>query len=249
MRITLWAGFVYGIAAGALLGLAGCSRQEPNPNAGAMDQVQHALQRSADIQAIRNLMSKHLYYYATGQRQRELDELWATKTQGFSWGTDSGYWVDAREVKEYFVDYFESSRAKDKAATTTPAFAQITGEPVIEVSGDGYTAKGLWYAVIPPHGPGQTPVLEAYGVDFHKPLDDWKIWHFFVHREGATPPKAPGTPEGAPKPAAGGPPPPSVLPVVDLKNGPYDAKTGLLKVPVPYRAFSLTFSYGPPDKR
>jgi len=55
--------------------------------------------------------------------------------------------------------------------------------PIIEVAGDGRTAKGMWYS------PGQVTEIgsdgkpiamwmwEKYGVDFVKEGGKWKLWH------------------------------------------------------------------------
>jgi len=240
-------------------------------NAEEVAKVQRAVQRVLDLQEIQNLMSKHLYYYATGQRQRDLDELWAMTTQGVSWGSDEGYWVDARELKEYYVHYFDTVHSRELAAfsKTHPevknaenygvgaSILQANSSPIIQIAEDGYTAQGLWYPVVQvTQGPGgkQTSAegWEAYGVDFYKPNEEWKIWHFFVHRDGSPPrTQLPVPVPGAKAAESSDAPPPSVLPALDgkVKKSPYASAAGFLKVPKPYRAFSLTFSYGPPDNR
>ena len=260
LKALLW-----GLASLSILATVGCKRIDEA--SAQVAETRRAAQRNADIREIENLMSKHFYYYATGQRQRDFDELWANKTNGYSWGNDDGYWVDIMEFKPYYINYYEKVRAKEQAAgknsATLTALPQITAPPIIELSGDGYTAQGLWYAVVPSGRAGGAPVLESYGVDFYRrnpepppgaSNDDWsasgwKILHFFVHREGAViPAKAPPpAPENAPKPPDG-PPPPAVRPSLDQKKGPFEP-TGFLKVPHGYYALSRTFSYGPPDNR
>jgi len=243
---------------------AGCKRIQQNEE--QLAQAQRTVQRLADIQEIQNLMNKHLYYYATGQRQRDFDEVWANKTNGYSWGNDGGYWVDIMEFKPYYLDYFEKVSAKDRAAGKNPtaaALPQITAPPIIQLSGDGYTAQGLWRALVPSERPGGASILETYGVDFYRRNPEprpsasaaewaesgWRILHFFVHREGAVIPATapPPAPPNAPKPTEG-PPPPAVRPSLDQKHGPFEP-SGFLKVPHPYYALSLTFNYGPPDNR
>jgi hypothetical protein len=255
------------------LATIGCT----SPARKAAEQAEHAkVQRALDVQEIQNVMSKHAYYSATGQHQRELDELWTMTTQGVSWGTDEGFWVDAKQVEDYYVRYFDTVRARELAAFSKlhpevkdvkenygagTSMFQTLSTPVIEIAGDGQTAKGLWYSVgqvSQTPGGKQTPtyVWERYGVDFYKPNADWKIWHFFVHRDWSG---APG--QGWVSGPGGGPggrggageisdaPVPEVRTARDKNASPYAPPSEFLKVPQPYRTFSLTFSYGPPDNR
>ncbi len=243
-----------GLASLPSLALIGCASSAKNAEEAA--KVQRALQHAADVQAIQNLMNKHAYYFATGQHQRELDELWAMTTQGVSWGSDQGFWVDAKELKEHYVQHYDKVRAQElatfgkahpevKNAESYSAAVAIfqNATPIIEIAENGETAKGLWYPVSQvTQAPGgkQTPAegWEAYGVDFYKPNQEWKIWHFFVHRDGSAVPALSETDS-----------PPSVKPTLEPRNSPFATKTGFLKAPQPYRAFSLTFTYGPPDNR
>jgi hypothetical protein len=233
------------------------------------------LQRALDVQEIQNLMSRHAYYYAAGQRQRELDELWAMQTQGVSWGSDEGFWVDAKEVTDYYVRYFDKVRAEELEAfgKAHPEIKNVkenygagasmfltNSTPVIEVAGDGQTAKGLWYSVgqvtqTPGGKPTPMYVWEREGVDFYKPHDTWKIWHFFVHRDWSAAPGQSWVPAASASAAAAAPalipgyPMPSVKVKKDPNAGPYAPPAVFPKVPQPYRSFSQTFSYGPPDDR
>jgi hypothetical protein len=64
--------------------------------------------------------------------------------------------------------------------------------PIIEVAGDGKTAKGYWYTIgwtSGMHdGKGEAQwSFERYGIDFVKEDGDWKIWHFHVYNDFDTP--------------------------------------------------------------
>jgi len=235
----------------------------------AVEQSNALAQHALDVQEIQNVMSKHAYYYAAGERQRELDDIWAMQTQGVSWGTDEGFWVDAKEIQPYYVRYFDTVRARELAPFNKmhpevkenhgPSMFQANSNPVIEIAGDGYTAKGLWCSlgqVIQMQGgkPVPTYVWEQHGVDFYKPDKNWKIWHFFVHVDGVAAPGQSAVPgpggQGALAGLTSDAPAPSVrVPRDDKGAGPYATPSGYLKVPQPYRTFSLTFSYGPPNDR
>jgi hypothetical protein len=72
--------------------------------------------------------------------------------------------------------------------TMTPEFsAKSTGAtlhlnalttPVIEVAGDGETARAVWVC---PGMEGMTPAWMKYGCDFKKQDGEWKIWHLHVY--------------------------------------------------------------------
>jgi hypothetical protein len=50
--------------------------------------------------------------------------------------------------------------------------------PVIEVAGDGETARAVWFC---PGLEGLTPAWMKYGCDFKKQDGEWKIWHLHVY--------------------------------------------------------------------
>lgn len=131
--------------------------------------------------------------------------------------------------------------------------------PIIEVADDGQTAKGFWQTIGPalftgannggkPYG---AMSYEKYAVDFIKEDGKWKIWHLQTFIEfyqdfdktiaeqvtDAMKPRTANTdPTGAPAPNAGGTPYPEWTPIRVPKQVP---------LPVPYKTFSDTFSYGP----
>jgi len=280
-----------------LLALAtiGCSS---SPSAADMAKYQRAL----DVQEIQNLMSRHAYYYSAGLHQRELDELWAMKTPGVTWGSDEGYWVGADLIQDYYVRYFDTFRARDLEAFSKlhpevqnvkenygagTSMFHTNSTPVIEVAEDGQTAKGIWYSVgqvTQTPGGVQTPTYmwERYGVDFTKEDGKWKIWHLFIHTDWSAQPGeswvrgARGGPGGAPGgPGAGGErggpggqgapgqgmppgggqagessgaPAPTIRNARGMGASPYAPPSEVLKVPLPYKTFSETFSYGPPEQ-
>lgn len=161
------------------------------------------IEREKAVTDIQNVMSKHAYYYSAGEHQRELDEIWALKTPGVSFGQDEGYWVGAASILNAYVKYHDTFRMRDLTAfaKTHPA-VKISQEnlgagtmmfhtnstPIIEVAEDGRTAKGLWYSIgqvtMTPGGRQDAQYMwERYGVDFVKEDGKWKIWHFLIHTD------------------------------------------------------------------
>lgn len=135
--------------------------------------------------------------------------------------------------------------------------------PLIVVADDGQTAKGLFYS---PGQVTQTPLgqpsanwmWERYAIDFIREDGQWRIWHFNVFTDFSIAPGGDWT-----KPAAAGAPivlqPGEVLPWEDLNAPKFDVPAQPFRsyaidvvrgekprIPVPYRTFSETFSYGPP---
>jgi hypothetical protein len=157
-------------------------------------------QKALDVQEIQNVMSRHAWYYSSGQHKREVNELFALDEPDVSWGSDDGWWVGKDTVVNYYVTYFDTFRALDFKAfiknhpqvenkpenygAGTLMF-HTNSTPVIEIAGDGKTAKGIWYSVgqvtqTPGGKQSATYMWERYGVDFIKKDGKWKIWHFIV---------------------------------------------------------------------
>lgn len=261
------------LALAAALGLPS-ARSEAPPK---LDQAA-AVQKLMDVYEIQSLMSRHAWYYAAGQHQRELDELFATMQPDLSFGTNAGYWVGYASIKKAYVDWFNISAAKDLAALSrrhpeikneprnllagTSMMHTIT-TPLIVVADDGKTAKGLFYS---PGQVTQTPLgqptagwmWERYAIDFLKEDGQWRIWHFNVFTDFSVEPGGNWTSDkkvGARIVVQPG----EVLPWEDPNAPKFDVPVQAYRsygidvvrgekprVPVPYRTFSETFSYGVP---
>jgi len=68
------------------------------------------------------------------------------------------------------VDLKENARASLRLQALTT--------PVIEVAGDGETARAVW---ISPGMEGTEPAWIKFGCDFRKQDEEWKIWHLHVY--------------------------------------------------------------------
>jgi len=143
------------------------------------------------------------------------------------------------------------------AATGNFSMRTLT-TPIIEIAGDGKTAKAWWYTIgwsSGAQGDKGTAEwsFERYGIDFVKEDGTWKIWHFHVYNDFDTPyeknwvqnaldtKRAGGVTTSAQHPDYAKYFEPTVFhhsydPKVD--NNPADPP-----VPVPYCHFSDTFSY------
>ncbi len=245
------------------------------PRAAAATALEARVARLEAIAQIQNVMSRHAWYYGAGQHARELEEIWARKAPDICWGSDQGWWVGRALLQDYYVDYFDRFRARDLKAFSAlhpevadePAnlgagssMMHTNSTPVIEVAGDGRTAKGMWYSigqVTQTPGGRQTPVYmwERYAVDFINEGGQWKIWHFFVHTDWSAGPgqgwadgnAAMGPPPGGGQAGeSGGAPAPTVPAPASMARGRFAPPAEFPRVPLPYRRFGETFSYGPP---
>ena len=145
----------------------------------AAKSLEERIQHMEDVHEVQNLMSRYSYYHTAGM-QKETVELWAKNTQGVranipSFGLYKGY----EGVKRMYVgahNYIEGERIGQMHMHTLTT-------PVIEIAGDGKTAKGVWISPGQESGPDEKGEFHAfwawlkYGADFVKEDGKWKFWH------------------------------------------------------------------------
>lgn len=86
--------------------------------------------------AIVNLMGRYVFYYSAGQGERIVDELWAKSDEaGIEYGA-SGVYKSLWKVKTFYV------KEQIPGKLTTLALSS----PVLDISADGKSARGLWTA-------------------------------------------------------------------------------------------------------
>lgn len=124
-----------------------------------------------DVEEIKKLANKRVYYQANGWRERELDELWTAQHKDTaSYGANTGFYVGLDSVRKWYVG----------AAATGDGvlFQHPISTGLVELAGDGQTAKGLWYCIGQETVPGKAMwVTGKVAMDFVKEGDSWKIWH------------------------------------------------------------------------
>ena len=189
-------------------------------------------------------------------------------------GVNEGWFSGRSAVAEYYAG--QEERIAAESAMIQAAFPKELGEKsagevhgvgmidykpvdtgVIEVAGDGQTAKGLWmirgsYSKLTSGGPAAYWEWSWLAIDFVREAGEWKIWHQqylreidrpcgypWVGEEHAFQPRdefagAEGIREAAPNVAA-------PLRKTYSAHRPF---TPSPEVPVPYDTFAHTFSYG-----
>jgi hypothetical protein len=237
--------------------------------------LEEKIQRALDIQAVQNVMSKHEYYHALGANIDELETIWSKKAPDVSFAQNTGYWVGYDSIYTYYgTDHIINEKADlarlrvnypsvaaDALGAGTLMMHTLT-TPIIEIAGDGQTAKGMWYT------PGQVTGIgsdgypnaqwmwEKYGVDFIKEDGEWKIWHMQICTDFSCEVAGGTWVTSATSTAAAS----SVLKdsetsnitaVPDIEVTTYKSYSNTQvpqnfpRMPVPYWTFSETFSYGP----
>jgi len=151
--------------------------------------LEERVQRLEDIHEIQNLMGRYEYLHTAGLHE-ETAELFAKKTPGVRAEIDNwGVYEGAEGIQRLYVGvhkYIEGDRIGQMHMHTLTT-------PVIEVAGDGKTAKGVW--ISPGHETaaffeGELNAYWAwckYGVDFVKEGGKWKIWHLKMYPIFLTP--------------------------------------------------------------
>jgi SnoaL-like domain len=238
--------------------------------------LEQKAQRALDFCEVQNVMGRHAYYHSVGLHLQELGDIWVKVGGAFaataSFGQNHGYWVGMDRIKQVYGDMNEKNRKKnlEKVSKLHPEVANVKENegvgslimhtlttPVIEVAGDGKTAKAMWYS------PGQVTEVgadgrpmamwmwEKYGVDLIKEDGKWKLWHIHMYTDFAVPPGKSWVDPASKSDFSFGDTverPPEMNPDVEqvtYKEWSPTTVPQLIPMPVPYYTFSETFSYGP----
>jgi len=156
---------------------------------------------------VQNAYSKHAYYHTIGAHCEEMEDIWVKEDGEFAktakW-TRMGTMVEEgiTLIKQHYCTDNEESK-KQKLTEISKVYPEVKDvpenigigygytihtqtTPIIEIAGDGKTAKGIWYS--PGIGTnveirnGKPEISggwfwEKYAVDFAKEDGKWKIWH------------------------------------------------------------------------
>ena len=141
--------------------------------------LEKEVERLHAINEIQNLVGKYTALH-TPKTFKRTPELFALKQPDVSaeiamWGV----YVGAQQIKSLY------EKLHDEPLEGTMFEHQFT-TPMIEVAGDGQTAKGVWFS--PGHETAyRDGELQAYwcygkyGADFIKEDGEWKIWHWHFY--------------------------------------------------------------------
>jgi hypothetical protein len=151
--------------------------------------LEHETQRQKDYIAIANLMGRYQYLHTAGKMSQIGRELFASELPD----AHSEYGPLGVFGPEKSLEFFDAMTESftHGAGEVEPGLLelhQIT-TPVIEVAGDGKTAKAMWMSTgailmqndpAAPDGKSATWDSGKYAVDLIKLDGVWKIWHLHV---------------------------------------------------------------------
>jgi SnoaL-like domain/EF hand len=236
---------------------------------------QPKVDKAAEALEIQNLMSRRMFYHSVGRNELEL-ALWS-KTQPIRWAQNQGCWLGMDSLKVYYDDVNRQMQAAEltRLSQANPAIKNVPENrfigntilhtlttPIIEIAGDGQSAKGVWYtpgAILAPgegKGAGEAMwIWERYGVDLIKEEGRWALLHVQVNTDFAGPIGQPLSKQGFDAAAMGSEggaqssapavkvPGPDVAVRIYEEFGPTRLPRLEPRLPEPYRTLSETFQY------
>lgn len=162
-----------------------------------IEHLEKRVERARDRGEVANLFAKYQYYHSLIYDHLSVDEIYAQNQPDVRHDWSVGVLDGLEELRRYYV---ERPRYNGKL------ICHFLSNPIIEVAGDGKTAKGLWIAAghestpypkrprySDPDGDPVGPRLQGpdkygiykfahwvwnkYGVDFVKEDGKWRMWH------------------------------------------------------------------------
>lgn len=149
--------------------LAGCAT-----TAGVSQKPISRAEKAGDALEIQNIMGRYAIY-VVANKWNDIGDLFALDEPDVRQSVP--FPMTGAAVRTYFSD-----RAKEKLAPGVMHQHSFMA-PLIEVAGDGQTAKGVWDSVGIDAGSGDSMPSWGwvrYAVDFKLEHDQWKIWHMQV---------------------------------------------------------------------
>jgi hypothetical protein len=151
--------------------------------------VEERLQRIEDILEIYNLMGRYPYYGMASLHWEDKDKTWAKKVPVRIYLGEQGYWEGYDALQK--VGLLPKSPEDKENPERVPGMMamHIPLSPVVEIAGDGKTAKGVWIGMgllaMKDRETGEPTAAwewDKYGIDFIKEDGKWKVWHQHIYR-------------------------------------------------------------------
>lgn len=226
-----------------------------------------------DLREIKNLMGKYSMSVVLMRHRTIFKDFWSAR-EDVCLGFNHGYYKGGEAVREYYRSYGDSimktsgymqklfpaelGKLSEEELFGTGRFEmKPLTSPVIALSGDGETAKGLWCCLGAESGVDERGPLSSWtwgycAVDFVREADGWKIWHLQALEDvkflggqswGKVEEVYPPLPEFA-ELGDFKLPAPNVPRTVRARYGADRPLTPPPRIPEPYETFKKTFSYG-----
>jgi len=174
-------------------------------------------ERALAVIEVQNTFSKHCYYHACSRHVDELSDIWVKEDGHYGptakWTSKMGIIEGMDQIRKFYGDHL-TEHLKNLLASTSRIMPEIKNipenlgvgfgyemnfltTPIIEIAGDGKTAKGIWYSpgvniVGSVRDGGKTGMkgewrMTKYAVDFAKEDGKWKIWHIKIFLDNPPP--------------------------------------------------------------
>lgn len=149
--------------------------------------IEDRIQHLEDIHEINNLMGRYEYYHVADMCKEQAALFAYSAPDVRAEISNVGVW----EGPEGMARFWKVIQTKGDPRGVMRLHTLTT--PVIEVAGDGKTAKGVWISpgadsgVGPDGKAGASWTMVKYGIDFIKENGKWKFWHFHQYQVFNTP--------------------------------------------------------------
>lgn len=228
--------------------------------------------RFLDLRAVQNLMGKYVFSIMICQEGTIYRDYWTRTMQDPVLGLNYGWYRGADAIDGYYQAVASQTRTASQAIReifpeqlgglseeqlygTGRMILRPLTNPIVEIAGDGQTAKGFWQVMgvdneITGSGPVSTLRWGYVGADFVREGDEWRVWHLLmvedivapVGSDWADPAEYPLLPDFSRIHSADLPAPTEAKTIFQAYT-PQRPFTPPIPAPVPYETFAETFSY------
>ena len=135
-----------------------------------LKELNERVKRLEEMEEIKKLQRKYQYWLFKQDYEKIVERCFARKTPGVRMeASDSGVFRGQEGVHRFFFQVVGMLRQRPGAFTM-----HVAVSPIIEIAGDGKTAKSVWFS---PGCAGNLWVWGVYMVDYVKEDGEWKFWH------------------------------------------------------------------------
>ena len=136
-----------------------------------LDELYAKIKHIEDLEEIKKLQGKYQYWLFKQEYEKIVERCFAQKTPGVTMeASDSGAFKGIEGIRRFFLELMGNLRERPGGFTMHLAVG-----PIIEIAGDGKTAKSIWFS--PGCTVGPMWVWGVYMIDYVKEDDGWKLWH------------------------------------------------------------------------
>jgi len=176
---------VAALAAATVLVVPALQAEQAKDACGKPMTAEKIAQRALDYMEINNVAGAHEYYHSAFLHKEEIENAWS-KRADIAWQNNADFYKTRKSVWNFYAEGIK------QADPLGALWYHMLTTPVIEISGDGQTAKGIWMSFGNVSGAGNGGTMsqwteEKYGMDFIKEDGKWKIWHLRTYVEYYSP--------------------------------------------------------------